>query len=148
MLLKEHRALISLLKQRSYCTNRKIEGMLEGFAAMNINERLLLANYPRVKHIPSGSAKDPWNTLIVAGSGENNHSYKAKFLLSCSCWICCTFARDLGYQRTLGRQIFARGTAARPREASSPQYAHCLTLFLPITTSCLFDMTLNTSWQN
>lgn len=33
--------------------------MLEGFTAMHINERLLLANYPRVKHIPSGSAKDP-----------------------------------------------------------------------------------------
>lgn len=51
--------LISLLKQRRYWTNRKIEGLLEGFTTMHINKRLLLANYRSVKCIPSGSARDP-----------------------------------------------------------------------------------------
>lgn len=130
-----HKVLIFLLKQRSHCTGRKIEGMLEGFTAMHINESLFLTNHPRMKHIPSGSAKDPWDTLIVVDRGENNHKADESF--------CCLalVALSMPLQRswtTRERQIFARGMAARPREVSSPQCASCLTLFLHTTTFFFF----------
>lgn len=93
-----HKVLIFFLKQRSHCTGRKIEGMLEGFTAMHINERLLLTNHPRMKHIPSGSTKDPWDTLIVIDREENNHNFEADESF-CSCSIIYAFATDWDYQR-------------------------------------------------
>lgn len=134
-LLKAHKVLISLLKQRSYRTNRRTEGVLEGITAMHINERLLLDSSSGVKHITSGSAKDPWNALMAVDRRENKHNCEAeKDLWSCFCNIGYAVARDLGYQRNLRRQNFATSIASGPREASSSQYVHCLSLFLPLTT--------------
>lgn len=74
--------------------------MLESFTAMHINERLLLANHPRMKHIPSGVAKDPWNALMVVDRGENNHNYEAdERFCSLALSIVYAFAMDLDYQR-------------------------------------------------
>lgn len=78
-----HKVLIFLLKQRSHCTGRKREGMLEGFTAMHINERLLLTNHPGMKHTPSGSAKDPWDTLMAVDRGENNHNFEGDESFCC-----------------------------------------------------------------
>lgn len=125
-----------------------IKGMLEGFTAMHINERLLLANYPIQKHIPRGSTKDPWKALVMVGGEENKLTYEVQQSFCCLelAVLGCAFARDVGYKKTLGRQIFSRGTAARPREESSPLYAHCLTSVYNYILA--FHTALNTSWQN
>lgn len=74
---------------------------------------------------------------MVVDRGENNHNYEADESFCCLALVALPV--PLQWTRTTrGRQIFARGTAAKPREVSSPQPASCLTLFLPITTSWLF----------
>lgn len=103
--------------------------------------KLLLANHPRRKHIPTGSAKDPWNALMVVDRGENSHNYEADESFCCLAFVALSMPLQWTWT-TRGRQIFARGTAARPREVSSQQCASCLTSFLPTTTYYYFYMSL------
>lgn len=74
---------------------------------------------------------------MVVDRGENNHNYEADESFCCLALVALPVPLQWTWT-TRGRQIFARGTAPKPREVSSPRRASCLTLFLPITTSWLF----------
>lgn len=141
-LLKEHKVLISLLKQNSYSTERE-DGRLKSITVMHINEKLFLAEAPshRLHQFLQVPLVLIWEGVFILSSKS-----KDKHLpLPCSCPInlpyncqnsqLSTCAKGRPAQRTRVGQAFAIWSIFRAEWRSLPPI--CLGLFISRTMSFL-----------